>query len=490
MKNIFAEPSKLEKLAKEKYSVPEFIMMEHASTYMKAFILNLSSEKSLPSPNVLIICGKGNNGGDGYALGRLLAGSAKVTLVQIEPPVAEEAIAQYKMCEALNLSIVTAIPKNLSPDFIVDCLYGTGFHGDLKPELQPVFDYCNNSTAIKIACDIPSALLFNADYTITMGEQKLVLFSDKAKAVCGKILVANLGLPQSDFEKCLEPNAFLIEKSDLQLPCRTNKSAHKGTYGHTAVFAGEKAGASIIAATSAMNFGSGLTTLIKTPQSNLEQFKISPELMLSETIPQKTTCVIIGPGFNCNNSQALEHFEIWFTNGQNPTAVMDAGMFSYDGIISLLDKLSTIKAGRIVLTPHLSELSSLISKLKIIHPELNLSEQDYSVKELANNPEVKIKIGKIFNQIYPNTTLVMKSANTFIAADSQIFVCTDGCQSLAKGGSGDILAGMIGSLLAQGYDKKNAAITACEAHGLAANIIGAEAFDLTPEKLISKISEL
>ena len=149
-------------------------------------------------------------------------------------------------------------------EFIVDCLYGTGFHGELKPEAAELIKQLNqnaSSNCIKIACDIPSAFFFKADYTISMGTQKLCFYSDKAKQSCGKIIVANLGLERNKFEQATEASSpmCLIEKDDIKLPLRKNPAAHKGTYGHTAVFAGEKSGAAIIAATAAMNFGSGLT---------------------------------------------------------------------------------------------------------------------------------------------------------------------------------------------------------------------------------------
>ena len=93
-------------------------------------------------------------------------------------------------------------------------------------------------------------------------------------------------------------------------------------------------------------------------------------------------------------------------------------------------------------------------------------------------------------QIFPNVTIVIKSANTFIATENQVFICDEGRQNLAKGGSGDVLAGLIGSLLAQNYSAKDAAITGVLVHAKASQKIGAEAFDLSPEKLIDEISNL
>ena len=106
-----------------------------------------------------------------------------------------------------------------------------------------------------------------------------------------------------------------------------------------------------------------------------------------------------------------------------------------------------------------------------------------SVETLTEDPQIKILLGQKINSLFPNATLVIKSANTFIVSSGQIYIINDGSPSLAKGGSGDALAGMIASLLAQGYNAKDAAISACEAHALAGKKHGSDAYDLTPLKL-------
>ena len=111
----------------------------------------------------------------------------------------------------------------------------------------------------------------------------------------------------------------------------------------------------------------------------------------------------------------------------------------------------------------------------------------FSKKEVANNPQIKIKVGKKLNSLFPKTTIVIKSANTFIASEGQTYIETDGVPSLAKGGSGDVLAGMIAALLAQGYSATEAAITACQAHAKAAKKYGEDAFSLTPAKILSSL---
>lgn len=473
MQPIFTNPAQLEKLAKEKYAVPQFLMMENAARSLAEFILDFAPER------VVILCGKGNNGGDGYAVARLLQNKCDISVICIEPPSAEEAKVQYEMCKRLGIEISDGDRWLCArPQVILDCIYGTGFHGELPETVKNLLDEANKADAVKIACDIPSGLYFNADYTITMGEQKLSLYSDKAKAVCGKIIVKDIGIAR---EKLETPEACcqLIEESDITLPLRKNRAAHKGTYGHTVVFCGEKAGAAILAATTAMNFGSGLTSLLPVKDSNLSQFKISPSLMIADSIPKKASAIAIGSGFTEFSENAAQQIKKWFTTQKSPAAVFDAGFITAPEFPAFLEELNKIDGARIVLTPHLAEFSTLIN---------NLTGEEISVSSLAENPEKKIELGKIITKRFPGTTVIIKSANTFIISGEECFVVADGPQSLAKGGSGDILAGLTAALLAQGYTARNAAITAAEHHALAARKIGDQAYDLTPEKLISFIS--
>ena len=477
--------SELEKSAKQKYAIPDFLMMENAA---KAMVQHF-----LPGTRVLIVCGKGNNGGDGYALARLLQNKHKVTLAAIEEAASSEAKTQYEICKRLGIEITSELEtacKNLtSDDYIVDCIYGTGFHGQLSENAKKIINLLNQSPAKKISCDIPSALEFVADSTITMGVQKLELYSDKAKNVCGNISVADLGIAREIFEAGLKADAFLVEPDDRLLPLRNHRAAHKGKYGHTAVICGEKCGAAILAASAAMNFGSGLTSLIENPDFTssadhripLSQFKISPSMMISDTIPKKTTCISIGSGFTQFSEQAGQLICRWFEKTESPALVLDAGMLTSPESVDLLKKLNKHEHARIVLTPHLLELSQLLENC----PEIE--KEACQISDLADNPEKKIAIGKELNKLFPRTTLIMKSANTFIASGGESFIVTDGAQSLAKGGSGDILAGLTAALLAQGYSAKDAAITAAEHHALLSQQLGATAFDLTPEKLLYKI---
>ena len=473
MQKIYQNPSNLEKVAKAQYCIPPFLMMENAARALADFILDFAPE------TVLILCGKGNNGGDGYALARLLQNKCQVSIISIEDPAAEEARAQYEMCRLLGLEASSSLELPEEATIIVDCIYGTGFHGQLPENVKKLLDEANKSPAIKIACDISSGLYFKADYTITMGCQKLSLYSDTAKEASGKIIVADLGIAREKFES--QSNIYLIDPDDRQLPLRKNRAFHKGRFGHTAVICGDKAGAAILAASAAMNFGSGLTSLVKTPESKLEQFKLSPSLMISDSLPQKTSCVSLGSGFSSYPVETASMLLEWFNSSktQSPAAVLDAGILTAPETPELLANLNKVENARIILTPHLSELSRLL--------ELCKAEGDVSVKALAENPEAKVAAGNFLTKMFPKTTIIMKSANTFIACAGQTYIVTDGAQSLAKGGSGDILAGLAASLLAQGYSALSAAITAAEHHALLSKELGSEAYNLTPEKLLEKI---
>lgn len=490
MKPVFNNPAEIEQKVKAQFNVPQYVMMENAALALKNHILSLNEK--LP---VIIVCGKGNNGADGYALARQLHNILEVSLVTFEEPKTEEAKLWCETCKKLGIPFVSItdfikLSKSKNKYIIVDCIYGTGFHGELSPQAAELLDAMNDFSGPKIACDIPSALAFIADSTVTMGNHKLSLFSDKAKNACGKLIVADLGFAPQVFENQNNPYAFVLEKEDMTLPFRKKRNAHKGTYGHAVVFAGDKAGAAIIAATAAMNFGSGLTSLLKTPQSNLEQFKIDPQLMIADSIPKKATAILTGPGLTCHTSSNNQIISQWLSSAKNPGLVLDAGIFDYDQLPLELDQWNKIENSRIILTPHLFELSRFLQKVMTTFPEAGITEEDCDVKTLADNPEVKIKVGKILNQLYPNTAVIMKSANTFIAFGGECYIATQGCQNLAKGGSGDVLAGLCVSLLAQGYHTKNAAITACLAHAMASQNLGPQRFDVTPFKLIDAVSVL
>ena len=161
---VFANPSALEAQAKEKYAIPNFLMMENAAKAMADFIVNeMAAAVASPAPaRAIIVCGKGNNGGDGYALARLLQNKLEIILLCLEPPTADEAKVQYEMCRRLGIRILDAVSKEDfesfqklcarlgERDFLIDCIYGTGFHGELKAEIKKILEIMNAAGGKKI----------------------------------------------------------------------------------------------------------------------------------------------------------------------------------------------------------------------------------------------------------------------------------------------------------------------------------------------------
>ncbi len=455
MQNIFDEVGSLDKHCYTKFGLTEDLLMEHAAQGMASYIKDNFSKDS----SVTIVCGSGNNGADGLALARLLHHYFDVTLLLAKPPKSEMAILQHKRTQSLNIKESEIL---LESDVLVDALVGTGFKSELNPALTILMDEMNNSCAFKIACDVPSAFAFNADVTLTMGALKKSLFLDGVKDIVGEIKVLDLGIHRDLYEN--DSNTKLLDETDLELPYRTQKNSHKGSFGHLSIANGEMRGASIMSALSASRFGCGLVTLI----THQTKHSLHHSLMSASELPLNTTALACGMGLG--NAFSEDDLERFFDN--RLPLIVDADIFSMPIILTLL------KRDALVLTPHPKEFVSLLKLTNLA---------DISIKELQENRFTYIEL---FTSKYKNVTLLLKGANVIIAQDEKIFVNPHGTSALAKGGSGDVLSGLIGSLLAQGYSSLNATIQASLAHtALANNYKGAD-FSLTPDDLIEGIANL
>lgn len=467
MKPIYFDSQILEKIAKEKFCFPEGIMMENAAASLeKAVLENPFGNNS----NVLIICGSGNNGGDGLALARRLFGKYSVYVFCVKNPKTSESLVQLKMTQSIGVPFLSeqefyALLDSKRINVIVDCLFGTGFSGIPDEKSCKILNTVNSYECYKIACDIPSgidkngnisvedknSLVFKADVTVTMGALKTALFSDVAKDFVGKVVCSELGISEKVFNSLEKPTAYLIENDDIKLPYRNKKSCHKGNFGHSCVVIGEKAGAGVIAATSALKFGCGLATLCE-KFGDSSRVKIPMDLMFSQEIPENVTSILVGSGFGRNQQKLKEVSNLVrkISKETQCSFVFDADLFYYEGFFDLLKELNDCK---VILTPHPKELHQLF---------MLESSRNYTFEEVVKN---RFELCKIFSEKYPNCVLVSKGANTYISYGDELFVCDIGSSALAKAGSGDILAGMCLSLLAQGYECIDAAKTAVYAHG-------------------------
>ena len=458
MREIFEEVYSLDKKCYEEYKLTEDILMEHA-----AYSIALEIYKRFDKNSVVnIFAGPGNNGADGITLARILLGDYDVNLCLPLGAKSQMAKIQLERFLAVGGKIEHEEKKC---DVIVDAIFGSGLKRDLSPEIRQLIENLNQKEAFKIACDIPSGIddngnlrpiAFEANLTVTMGAEKLSLYSDFAKDFVGEIKIANLGV---SFEKYKSKSScFILEKSDLTLPMRNKQNSHKRTYGHLGVLCGEKSGAAILAAMAGFNFGAGLVSIVTHEKVNAPY-----EIMQSNKI-ENFDVLAFGMGLgNYFDDELREILKL------DIPMVIDADMFYKEIIKEFLQKEN------IILTPHPKEFASL---LKIT----GLGE--YSINEIQQN---RFNLVKKFTQKYPNVVLLLKGANKIIAYQNRLYIDPNGSLALAKGGSGDVLAGMTASLLAQGFEPLNAIINAALAHSLAGNY--EPNYALTPIKLIERLEK-
>ena len=353
----------------------------------------------------------------------------------------------------------------INADCIIDGIFGSGLNKALSSEICEILSLANSAKSLKIAVDIPSGIdksgcilgaAFCADLTIAMGALKLALFSDGAKDYVGRIKVANLGISRSNFEGRSE--YFLLQKSDLKLPLRRKQNTNKGDFGHTYVVSGQMSGAAQMAALAAHAIGSGLVSVVSDEPLNL-----SPILMQKSSF-DAARVVVCGCG--------LGERKIDLAALRDKSCVIDADLCYKREILSLLNANSNL-----ILTPHPKEFCSLLKIAGIA---------DISVRELQ---ERRFELAQAWSDKFSGV-LVLKGANTLIAQAGIIYVCDKGSAALAKGGSGDVLAGLIGGLLAQGYSPLKASICGVLAHALAARAFAKNSYALSPLDLIEEVKWL
>ncbi|MCQ2805828.1 NAD(P)H-hydrate dehydratase [Helicobacter pylori] len=464
MLSVYEKVDALDKRAIEELFLSEDILMENAAMALERAVLQNASLGA----KVIILCGSGDNGGDGYTLARRLVGRFK-TLV-FEMKLAKSPMCRLQKERAKKVGVVIKIweekNKDLECDVLIDCVVGSAFKGELEPFLD--FESLSQKARFKIACDIPSGIdskgrvdkmAFKADLTISMGAIKSCLLSDRAKDYVGELKVGHLGVFNQIYE--IPTETFLLEKSDLKLPLRDKKNAHKGDYGHAHVLLGKHSGAGLLSALSALSFGSGVVS-VQALECEITSNNKPLELVFCENFPNPLSAFALGMGLE----NIPKDFNKWL---ELAPCVLDAGVFYHKEALQALEK-------EVVLTPHPKEFLSLLKLVGI----------NISMLELLDN---KLEIARDFSQKYPKVVLLLKGANTLIAHQGRTFINNLGSVALAKAGSGDVLAGLILSLLSQNYTPLDAAINASLAHALA-GLEFKNNYALTPLDLIEKIKRL
>ncbi|MCQ2922551.1 NAD(P)H-hydrate dehydratase [Helicobacter pylori] len=464
MLSVYEKVNALDKRAIEELFLSEDILMENAAMALERAVLQNASLGA----KVIILCGSGDNGGDGYALARRLIGRFRVLVFEMK--LAKSPMCQLQKERAKKVGVVIKAweekNEDLECDVLIDCVIGSNFKGELEPFLD--FESLSQKARFKIACDIPSGIdskgrvdkgAFKADLTISMGTIKSCLLSDKAKDYVGELKVGHLGVFNQIYE--IPTDTFLLEKSDLKLPLRDKKNAHKGDYGHAHVLLGKHSGAGLLSALSALSFGSGVVS-VQALECEITSNNKPLELVFCENFPNPLSAFALGMGLE----NIPKDFNKWL---ELAPCVLDAGVFYHKEVLQALEKEA-------VLTPHPKEFLSLLKLVGI----------NISMLELLDN---KLEIARDFSQKYPKVVLLLKGANTLIAHQGRTFINTLGSVALAKAGSGDVLAGLIVSLLSQNYTPLDAAINASLAHALA-GLEFKNNYALTPLDLIEKIKRL
>ncbi|WP_069637060.1 bifunctional ADP-dependent NAD(P)H-hydrate dehydratase/NAD(P)H-hydrate epimerase [Campylobacter pinnipediorum] len=458
MKKLFLNTNELDLRATLKFGLESEILMENAALS----IANHIRKKIKKGSKILGICGGGNNAADVFAALRMLQGDYKTKIFLASSSLKPLAKKQLEIAKKAGVKLTTKIKKSKC---IVDGLFGSGLNRELSKEHKKLLKKINKIKAYKVACDIPSGLsengnilgeCFKADTTICMGALKLGCFLDEAKDYVGRVKVANLGICKDKFQT--KTDTFLLQKRDLKLPFRKKLCVNKGDFGHAFVVCGKLSGASEICAKAAFSIGAGLVSVIGRNKI------IKNYLMQTDKISQKMNAGAIGMGLSIEDVSSLN-----LNTLMDKSLVLDAMMCHCKATFDILKQNK-----KVVLTPHPKEFCSLLKLGGLA---------DISVDELQKN---RFEYAKKFSLKF-KCVLVLKGANTIIAKNGKLFIMPFGSSSLAKGGSGDVLSGIILGLLAQGYSPLKAAINGALAHALSAKKQKINNYALNPNNIIKGI---
>jgi len=480
------EMQEVDRHAIEVVGIPGIVLMENAARGVCEVIYRF-----VDGFRAVVVCGKGNNGGDGLAVARNLYNLGYDVEVFLTAPVSELKGDARKNAEVLStlpvpIHVIDSKEKLFElyafikeSDFVVDALFGTGLSKPLEGIYAEIVEVINSSNKSVVSVDIPSGLLADsgevigpsvkAAYTVTFAYPKVAHVFPPACHRVGELFIVDISIPE-DSALLVAPERYLLtaEQVLFTYPIRDIMD-HKYTFGHLAVVGGSKGktGAPSMAAEAALRSGVGLTTLL-TPESLNPVFEV--KLTEAMTLPVKDdgegffginsldehlsslkggkfTALLLGPGLG-SNPETYEFARGLFKECQLPM-VVDA-----DGINALAEnrELLKLKEEPVILTPHVGEFCRISG----------LSKEEV----LKSLPDVAGEFASHFG-VY----LVLKSGRTVVATPSgKLFVNVIGNPGMATGGTGDVLAGIIGGLLAMGIEAEDAAKFGVYLHSLAGDI--------------------
>ena len=473
------QASQLDEISINDHNISEKSLMGMAGQKTANFIQSQFQHDN--GLSIEIVCGKGNNGGDGFAAAYFLKKSNyNVTIYSLFEPksISKTSLMFHDQCIDNGIKILygSKVP-NKSPkcEIIIDALLGLGISGQLKGSLVEWTDWMNSAKSV-VSIDVPTGLNVNsgeiskggvyADHTITMGKTKFGMVIEPGKSHCGEIHIVDIGFPKVINQ--LDGRSWkLINDYDIKSKIKRVKSdTHKYLQGKVLIVAGSTGmtGAAYLSTMAALRSGAGLTiTCAPSSLNSIYENKITEGMTLIcnddnnkgffseenyEVIMDHVNwcdALVIGPGIGVEKSTALL-VEKLVQNVEKPIVIDADGLRPFYANLELFKKIKS----NFVITPHLGELGQIINK---------------------DPAEIRSKIDEIIDNFvkdFPGI-LLAKFSPSFVAWKTKGCVNSTGNPALATAGSGDILTGMIASLIAQGHSIKNATIISIFIHGKAAD---------------------
>jgi NAD(P)H-hydrate epimerase len=493
--------------------IPSAILMEDAARSAFEVILPIVREhcSAKKQPNILILCGSGNNGGDGFALARMLVHHASVRVVWIggREKMSDETAMNFTSCEKHGIPLqhlcseADVAALDIGADCILDALVGIGGSENLRGIAAALLEKCSTFIATSstkpctIAIDIPTGLnaetgkshqyCFRADYTITMAAYKTGLLLNDAREVCGKILPVPIGIPKAHIAQTAR--IYALEQEDIRtiLPVRNPRST-KHSFGSVAIIGGTSSmsGAPALAANACISAGAGLVRLYapsihaavlpeimttRLPASNTGGISLEAQEILHETITQNSVFVI-GMGL-AREAASLQVVRYLLENilPEKPI-VLDADGLRVLHRMGDVEKIARLREN-IICTPHRGEFAALTG-------------EDYE-----QIPDTAHILAPKWAELL-GCTILLKNVPTIISNGKISYWNTSGNAGLATAGSGDVLAGIIGAILAQGVSPVQAAALGAYLHGAAADWYAARHSQetLSASRVITSLQEV
>ena len=482
----------LDRKAIESYRIPGIVLMENAGRGATDVIFNTFPD--LQKKKIVIVAGKGNNGGDGFVIARHLLNhgiSVKVFLLSDPKGLRGDAETNFHIFHRMKGEVISVpsskdyqkVRKDLEKvDLLIDGIFGTGLDAEVRGYYREVIDHLNTLQKPIIAIDIPSGLDANtgkplgtairASLTVTFGLPKVGHLVVPGLDYVGRLKVIDIGIPKNLVEE-EKIQTHLLEHEEIKkmLSMSRRPDTHKGDYGHLLVIAGSvgKTGAAAMACEAALRVGAGLVTLAipkslntimevkltevmteplpETPKQTLSLRAFNPILRLCEN----KKAVIIGPGIG--TFKETQSLILKLIKTLDIPIILDA-----DGLNALATQPKILPAANrsLILTPHPGEMARLIRS---------------TAKEVQ---EDRIGVTRNFSQSQ-HVYLVLKGYRTLVATPKgDIFINPTGNPGMASGGTGDVLTGMMGGLICQGFDILPSLQISVFLHGLAGDEMARE----------------